>query len=983
MKRKLLFPNMIRVNKTKNLLNQRPSNIYPRYGSNVKNEAYYNYFYNDKQNFINYNNSTNKIEYATLTIDNYNRKKIKHIKTKDNLNDQLNLIKFKMSCDLIGQKINQLKTFVDCMNVPEEEKKLNIYNLKNNIISLNYLNNSINNNNNLNTNINKSHTIYNFPLKKNSDNFCFNSYDNKSKIKKYLTRPILNTKFINKNKNNINDGNNDINYLYQADNYFSEDQLKYKIFNKTCNNNFKYGENKKNKKFNYNNPYNGGENNLYDLYLNNNNSDINCRNKNLKNISPFDDYFVSKEEETNKPIYLTKNKNYQINSVMNNINLNINQNGNQNRIQNSKNIVNDNDNDINNYSIKAKSEFENKISQYKIENINTIFYNKTKRIGVHKVKKKSRGKINKFKDNLVEEKTVFSIINTEFTSPTKHIIRNNDNNELNDKKYVCLSEENIFKTNKIINEQNANNKTINEKNPEIKDKIENNKTEEINNKEIANVNSNNEKKNEIQENVNENKKNNEEKNIEEKIEKNAQEKIEKNEIKSKKENNNTFQAISKMFENSFEDSKGKDDSYRNNSLNMNKSLSDDEDDGKEDEEKGEESEEKELDEENEEKEDDDKEDEENEKEESESQKENDSNQENDNEIEIERLSLQKEDEIFSLIEQKTKEINKATKELNELKEKQEKKLEKEDPKKNQKEEKEQKEKKEKKENKETEDDKLDIKQNANNENKEKLEKEGESEIFNKIRKKKVNFDEQDNIIIEFNETENPKKIKIYNYREKEISFKPMDLKKYLYKLKKNQKLKPIILNYSKEKILQEKLDQKFALDKLSELIDECDEKTESIELNAKDKLKINSKREMKRSRNQKDNFKEIKNLKIMNDKMNKKIKDNNKDKKIKKFKRKIKYNNYLTNNDIQFKKEKTKENLDKKKLFSEKIKINNLNKIKNNTKKAPTLSNKSKNEKNNSLIHTKNKTKEKDNNNLDKAINNLKKYFEKDYKENN
>ena len=43
MKRKFLFPNVIRVNKARNYITQKANN-YPRYGSNDKNEIFNNFY---------------------------------------------------------------------------------------------------------------------------------------------------------------------------------------------------------------------------------------------------------------------------------------------------------------------------------------------------------------------------------------------------------------------------------------------------------------------------------------------------------------------------------------------------------------------------------------------------------------------------------------------------------------------------------------------------------------------------------------------------------------------------------------------------------------------------------------------------------------------------------------------------------------------------------------------------------------------------
>ena len=120
MRNNYLVPNIIRVNQTKNNLVPQIYNN-PRLNSYEENEINSNYFFKSNYNNNYYNNRTFNKNNETLTIDNYNTKKLRHHQAKDSLNDQLNLIKFKMSCDLIGQKISQLKTFVDKMKTNDDE----------------------------------------------------------------------------------------------------------------------------------------------------------------------------------------------------------------------------------------------------------------------------------------------------------------------------------------------------------------------------------------------------------------------------------------------------------------------------------------------------------------------------------------------------------------------------------------------------------------------------------------------------------------------------------------------------------------------------------------------------------------------------------------------------------------------------------------------------------------------------------------------
>ena len=214
-----------------------------------------------------------------------------------------------MSCDLIGQKLNQLKSFVDGIEQKDDEKEKKI-NLKSNIISYNYLNSDINNykfkninscfslNNNANTSIN------------NNENFCFNSYDNKNEIRKFNSKPLLTSKFMSnkfydKKYHNLymNKNKNTLNNIYQYENYFTDEENKNKIFNKSSNNNLHHVDNRKYKNQNnininnLNNIYKKEkETHFYEKYSNKDmNQNKNQRNKMIKNLSPYDNYFLSKE----------------------------------------------------------------------------------------------------------------------------------------------------------------------------------------------------------------------------------------------------------------------------------------------------------------------------------------------------------------------------------------------------------------------------------------------------------------------------------------------------------------------------------------------------------------------------------------------------------------------------------------------------------------------------------------------------------------
>ena len=233
-------------------------------------------------------------------------------------------------------------------------------------------------------------------------------------------------------------------------------------------------------------------------------------------------------------------------------------------------------------------------------------------------------------------------------------------------------------------------------------------------------------------------------------------------------------------------------------------------------------------------------------------------------------------------------------------------------------------------------------------------------------KKKVTFNEEENIYIAFDENEKAKKIKIYNYEGAQMPLKKFDFKKYIINLKNNKKLKSILLVNSLDG-LSESLQQKMALYKLSELIDECNERSDANESSLKDKM-IASK-----NANKSRNDQNIINLKKIFEKNN--LSSNDVDickKEDKKFKKK-KFNDY---NNYEEKKMEKKNNREKKILFSEKIKANNLNKFKKrqNKQKGSSFS---------PIIYNSNKAKidKKNNVEVNKAINHLKKYFENNKKE--
>ena len=196
---------MIKVNKAKNFNIPQPNNFNLN-DSNENNNIPNNFplKLNDK---IYYNSRNNEF---SLSNDNYNRKYLNHYQSEDRLNDQLNLIKFKMSCDLIGQKINQLKTFVDCMKLNDENKKYkkiakktepNTFDRNNNNIKSSTIDRIRNNITNYSNNVIKSLPNYSTSRISNSSVNMNLTFGNKS---------------LNHITSNINNTNNNRNYIVNS-----------------------------------------------------------------------------------------------------------------------------------------------------------------------------------------------------------------------------------------------------------------------------------------------------------------------------------------------------------------------------------------------------------------------------------------------------------------------------------------------------------------------------------------------------------------------------------------------------------------------------------------------------------------------------------------------------------------------------------------------------------------------------------------------
>jgi len=327
--------------------------------------------------------------------------------------------------------------------------------------------------------------------------------------------------------------------------------------------------------------------------------------------------------------------------------------------------------------------------------------------------------------------------------------------------------------------------------------------------------------------------------------------------------------------------------------------------------------------------------------------------------------INSEDDIFSLINKNTKEMHKITNEINEIRMNQEKNKDKDIIEKSNKEESNKPQKVEEKNAEEKNNPQ--IIQTKPNEVKVKTNQEKQKEKPKEEHKRKVIFNEEENLIIKFDKDDYSKRIKVYNLEEKEIPHQVQDLKNLITKLKKKQKLKCIIKsnssNESPRNKKKENIEQKMALSKLTELIDECDEKSSGSGSGKKETKPFSN-----LIRNNSEKRYKMKALPNNSTSKNKSIKFKSKDK----DKNKINYyNNFISIEDI---KEEKKNNIKKRNLFAEKIKQKNLNKIK---KKLESNSISPFKEINNKDIIEKKVDLKK----VTHAINNLKRYFETEYKE--
>ena len=784
-----IFPNMIRVN-----INKVKNNFFvpkmvnsPRFFPNEKFSPVDSLSLKSPRIYSPF------MYYSKNQMEGMDKKTIKHYQSRDNLDEQLNMIKFKMSCDIIGQKMNQLQSFMDGMKNKNQQIDKNQINFNTSKKAINKSFNKVC--------LNENNTIINDYFIKNL------RINNKRKRNKSRTG--------DNNLSNIKKRNKTLNIL-QSNKFGFLDEYDNNFLSNNFNSNGISSIDKNYNNFDY---YIDTTTNVDNLQIE---KEIKKKNDNIKyrNLSPFDVYFLNEEEDVT-PFYLTQNQNFQNNNIMNDIKSDMNQNKEE---------------DIN-QNIKATIFTNKKNNEYKIQSINNLFYDKSNKINSFKKKSSKDNNIgNKFRQNLVEEKTVFSILNTE----------TNAQNDNKSKKNNILQ---------IIKQKNINNK-------EEKNEVEN---KNINNDVIKNDNKNINSKNE-----NENKQS-------------------KNEPIQKKEDTkkNIFKQISDLFNNSPKDSKEKNDNSKT-SININiKNKKNYDNDGEQTEEEEEQNEE--------------------EKEESTSYK-----------------GKVISDKLFALIDQKASEIKKVTEELSKIKEEQEKK-----------------EKKEK------------IQENVS---KEKI---SEKKILNK---KNVNFDVENNIIIKYDERELSKKIKIFNTKGKKLIFNAMDLNKYINKIKNKQGLKSSMINYIPKTLDTKKIEEKLALDKLTELLDECDEKPDITPRNKKLNKTSNSIKAKKNYTPSK-----YKEKKLSKDKAN-----------IKKL-----YNNYFTEDT----KKNQENNFNKKKLFSEKIVKDILKKGNSKTKKSNTLNCNEKqlergerNKKALNQINNKNKAEINKNTKINKAINRLKNSFLNDDK---
>ena len=408
-------PTITRMQKQKNFYPRSGFPLYKKYSvfgqkSYLNNNSALNYSLSNNRSHMDYHNNNSK----NRAINEYSNKtfniKYRYINVPKNSNieNDLNVMKLQMSCNLVTHKINQIKKRVQ--NLHDSSIKDNINLINNNNIGINpykqrttnYLN-YINNDTKYNLKKNKRHVFMDFSKLRN---------------KKYLKISSEMSKEINNTFNNIDSDNYD-------DTFRTIDNLS-KINIKT---------------------------------------DI-PSNRNLKLYHKNDfNYFLLNTQNIEKSVD-SNNSKLKINSDM----INKNNFSNLNCINNNKNINDIKNSTINNDIIKSNNYKKiNKINKFdkNLSNIILINSEKNNNISNKKIRliKKNDKNNEKLEDNInTNTKNIFQAIPPKFDSLDKYFIINNSLTENNKK--------NIIEKNLYDNEYKYNTLNINENINKDKNKIQ-------------------------------------------------------------------------------------------------------------------------------------------------------------------------------------------------------------------------------------------------------------------------------------------------------------------------------------------------------------------------------------------------------------------------------------------------------------------------------------------------------------------------------
>ena len=408
-------PTITRMQKQKNFYPRSGFPLYKKYSvfgqkSYLNNNSALNYSLSNNRSHIDYHNNNKK----NRAINEYSNKtfnpKYRYINAPKNSNieNDLNVMKLQMSCNLVTHKINQIKKRVQ--NLHDSSIKDNINLINNNNIGINpYKQRTTNYQNYINTD-----TKYN--LKKNKRHVFMDF--SKLRNKKYLKISSEMSKEINNTFNNIDSDNYD-------DTFRTIDNLS-KINIKT---------------------------------------DI-PSNRNLKIYHKNDfNYFLLNTQNIEKSVD-SNNSKLKINSDM----INKNNFSNLNCINNNENINDIKNSTINNDIIKSNNYKKiNKINKFdkNLSNIILINSEKNNNISNKKIRliKKNDKNNEKLEDNInTNTKNIFQAIPPKFDSLDKYFIINNSLTENNKK--------NIIEKNLYDNEYKYNTLNINENINKDKNKIQ-------------------------------------------------------------------------------------------------------------------------------------------------------------------------------------------------------------------------------------------------------------------------------------------------------------------------------------------------------------------------------------------------------------------------------------------------------------------------------------------------------------------------------